>query len=748
MTPFALASCGSEAPAPVTPPPPGSGLQTAAPTPPAQTPRAAFENPGGMWMPEQIPDHAGTLKTLGLEIDPAQLSQPTSDVLSAVISLGGCSASFVSPDGLIATNHHCATGALQQNSTPQDNLLENGYLAKTRADEKWNGPTARVYVTQSFRDVTKDVRDGLEQIKDDAARYKKVEERTKALVAACEKARTGVRCSVASYFGGAEYRLIEQLEIKDVRLVFAPHAGVGNYGGEIDNWRWPRHSGDVSLFRAYVGKDGKPADHADSNVPYKPPHYLKLASKPLEQGDLVMVAGYPGVTNRLRTAEEVQQAVSWYYPRTIKFIEENVALLEDIGKKSPELKIKATPFIRGLNNGLTKFRGIMDGLTKGGLAAQKQKQEAQLSDWVINDPARKAAYGDVLPKMAELIAEQKKTREQDAALREVYRMVSLVDSAADIVRMAEERPKPDAERDPQYQERNWQRMEQAEIAQQKRYDPMIDKALFKLALQRAARLPDSERPAFVALIVGKGQPDDKAIDAAVEALYKSTKLGDVDTRVKLLKTAKTADLQKSKDPIIQLALKLRPTQKAMDDRDDALVGAMDLVRPRYIEMLRKFSPTPLAPDANSTLRITYGTVRGYSPSPGAPVYKPFTTISEMVKKNTGKEPFKVPELVLDAVKANKFGPYVDQKLGEVPVDFLSDLDITGGNSGSATLNSRGELVGLAFDGNYESMASDWLFMPEITRTIHVDLRYVMWLLDAVYGGQQLIEEMGGKPAFK
>jgi hypothetical protein len=751
LSPLLLAvtavACGPETPNPVTPesaalPPAATNPAAAAPAPPAAA-KPAFENPGGMWMPEQLAQQAPTLKSLGLEIDPAALSQPTSELLGSVVSLGGCSASFISSDGLIATNHHCATGALQYNSTPQENLLQNGYLAKTRADERWNGPTARVLVTQSLRDVTKEMRDGIDAIKDDAARQKKVEEHQKALVAACEKGRPGLRCNVASYFGGAQYRLIEQLEIKDVRLVFAPHEGVGNFGGEIDNWRWPRHDADVSLFRAYVGKDGKPADHSADNVPYHPPHHFKIATKPLQAGDLVFVAGYPGQTNRLRTAGEVEEAVSWFYPRAIKFIEENVAVLEQLSKTSPELAIKANPRIRGLNNALTKFRGIMDGLVKGGLAAQKTKTEGDLKAWVAADATRKAAYGDVLDRLAGLENDRRKTRDQDAALDQVYQMVNLVRSAGTIVRMAEERPKPDAERDPGFQERNWQRHEQMETAQQKRYDQAMDRALFKLALQRAARAPEKDRAPFVAMVLGKGEVTDARIDKALEALYKDTKLEELDTRVKLFKTAKLADLKKSKDPLMQLALKLRPLQKAMDDRDDAFTGALAVIRPRYIAMLQNWSPGPLAPDANGTLRVTYGTVRGYKPTADAPIYRPFTTLSEMVKKHTGKEPFNAPAPVLAAFNAKKFGSYVSADLGEVPVDFLSDLDITGGNSGSATLNSRGELVGLAFDGNYESMASDWLFMPSITRTIHVDLRYVLWLLDAVYGGDHLVKEMGG-----
>jgi hypothetical protein len=750
----AVSACGPEVPLPVTPPPPDPPLPPVAtsanaPAPVVKAPKplkTSFENPGGMWMPEQLPEQAATLKAVGLEIDPAALSQPTSEILGAVVSLGGCSASFVSDEGLIITNHHCATGALQFNSTPKENLIVDGYLARTRADERWSGPTARIFVTQASRDVTKEVRDGLEKIKSDKDRHDKIEEHTKALVSACEKDRPGMRCTAAEYFGGQQYRLIEQLEIRDVRLVFAPHEGVGNFGGEVDNWRWPRHDGDVSMFRAYVGKDGKPADHSPDNVPYHPPRRLKIAQKPLEQGDMVMVAGYPGQTNRLRTADEVEDNVSWGYPRRIKFCEENLALLDTLTKGNPELKIKATPFIRGLGNTLTKFRGILDGLGKGGLAEQKKKEEAELKAWILADPARKATYGEVLDTMTKLSVELRKTREADAALGEVYRMVSLVEAAGKIVRMAEERPKADAKRDPAFQERNWQRMEQAEASGQKRYDRTLDKALLKLVLQRAVRIPGKDRVAVLTTIVGKGDVTDAKIDAAIDALYQGTSLEDLDGRVKLLKTATTADLKKSKDPLIQLALKLRPLQKVVNDRGDAYEGAIATLKPRFIEALQKHSKTPLAPDANSTLRVTYGTVRGYSPQPGAPVYAPFTAASEMVKKHTGTEPFNAPSVVLDAIKAKKFGPYVDPDLGEVPVDFLSDLDITGGNSGSATLNARGELVGLAFDGNYESMASDWLFMPSVTRTIHVDVRYILWLLDAAYGGDHLLKEMGVTPA--
>ena len=724
-----LAACGGEPPqaavSPATPSDPAtSAAARSAPPPKDAETSPRFENPGGMWMPHQIAGaHAAKLKELGLAIDPASLADPTSGVLGAVVSLGGCSASFVSPEGLIATNHHCATGALQHNSTAQANLLKDGWLAKTRAEEKNNGPTARVFVTQKVSDVTEKVRAGLDAIKDDKQRFKTVEKRQKEIVAACEKGRPTMRCSVSSFYEGAQHYLVEQLEIRDVRLVWAPPAGVGNYGGEIDNWRWPRHTGDVSLFRAYVGKDGKPADFSADNVPYKPPHYLHVAKDPLRENDLVFVAGYPGRTYSLKTKPEVEEAVSWWYPRRQKMFEDYLAKLEAVTKDDKEAQIRATWYVRRFANALTNTKGQIEGLTKGGLAAQKEKAEAELR-------AASPAAASALDEIAKVVAEHQKHLENDAAVEEIA-LPRLVSAAVTIVRMAEERAKPDAERDPQYQQRNWARIEQSLKALSTSYHRKVDEAVLGLALERTKRLAPSLDFGFAAADISK--------------MYQATKLEDEKARAELLTKGTTAQLKASKDPLIQLAVRLRPLQKAAEDRSEQLAGKMALLKPKYIEALRAFKKTEIAPDANGTLRVTYGTVRGYRPTPEAKAFKPFTVLSEVVAKNKGQEPFDAPPRLVEAFKAKKLGPYVDEKLGEVPVDFLSDLHITGGNSGSATMNAKGELVGLAFDGNYEAMASDWVFVPSITRTIQVDFRYVMWLLDAVDGGDHILRELGVEP---
>jgi hypothetical protein len=540
-----------------------------------------------MWMPHQMAAHQDKLKELGLTIDPKELTDPTSNTLSAIVSLGGCSASFVSPEGLVITNHHCAVAALQYNSKPEANLLKTGFLAKTKDDERSNGPTARVLVTQKVTDVTSKVYDakatGTAARMTDRARFKLIEKNQKDIVAECERGRPGVRCGVSSFYDGAMYYLIEQLEIRDVRLVYAPASGVGNYGGEIDNWRWPRHSGDVSIFRAYVGKDGQPADYSKDNVPYKPAHYLKVAQKPLREGDLVMVAGYPGRTFSLRTRAQVEEAVSLIYPRSQKFCEDALATLEQF--KDGEAAIRANPLVRRFGNNLTNYKGQLDGLVKDGVLQKKIDREAALAKWIDEDPARKAKYGTVLADIAKMYEDQKKTLESDLELRGEFLLPKLVSSAYTIVRMAEERAKADKDRHPDYQERNWSKIVQAQEAMENTYSRQVDLAMFNLALTRADKVDPKQRADVRGLIEKLGLVNRNATPykPAVNIMFEDSQLEKKDVRVDLTKKATLAELKKSKDPMIRFALALRPLLKAAEERDEAFDGRMAVLKPAYFE---------------------------------------------------------------------------------------------------------------------------------------------------------------------
>ncbi len=706
----------------------------------------AFENPGGMWMPVQMEAHAETLRKLGVGFEPEALADPTQFPLNAVVSLGGCSASFVSEQGLVITNHHCVTRGLQHNSTPEKNLLRDGFLAETIEDEPSAGPTSRIFVTTSFTDVTQKVLPGLEKIADPTERFKELDKRVKALDKTCEAKSEDTRCRIASYFEGAQFFEIEQLEIKDVRVVYAPHAGVGVFGGEVDNWRWPRHTGDYSFLRAYVGPDGKPAPYSEDNIPYKPVAHLELASTPLRPGDFAMVAGYPGRTYRLKTADEVATATNYSYPTRIARNEAYIATLEALTKDDRDLAIKAASRLRGLHNSLTNAKGMRDGLGAGGLLDRKRELESDLKAWIESDDARKTEYGDVLAALSEVSDKRAKTRVRDDATSELLRASTLLGVAGMVWTVGEKRS------DEELEEQTVVAMQQRLGSLGKSYDPRLDRATMKLALMRTSALPEADRPdAILKAIVGDKATfplDEAAADKALEKLYGKTKLGDPKVRLSWLRTATKPKLERSKDPFFKLSKALKEATADIRARQQVYEGTMAALRPRYVAALRAFTNGPLAPDANSTLRVSFGTVRGYKTSPEADVYHPFTTVSQMLAKQTGEEPFNAPPRVIEAAKTAKETSYVDPALGDVPLDFLADLDITGGNSGSATLNAKGELIGLAFDGNYESIASDWVFMPDVTRSIHVDIRYILWVMDHVDGAHRLMEEMGATPQSK
>ncbi|HEU4734746.1 MAG TPA: S46 family peptidase [Kofleriaceae bacterium] len=716
---------------------------------PALAFRQRYANPGGMWLPQQmtLPGHIETFRSMGVEIDAKTLSDPLAAPLNAVVSLGGCTASFVSPDGLIVTNHHCAQGALQFNTDKKagQNLVEDGFLARTRAEEKSAGPAQRVFVAQAFKDVTKEVRDGLDKIKDPVARKEESEKRIKALLAACEKDRPSVRCNVKPYFGGNSYIQTENLEIRDVRLVYAPARSVGDFGGEVDNWHWPRHTGDWSFYRAYVGKDGSPADYSPDNVPFHPQGHLQVTSAGLKPGDFVMITGYPGFTGRTRTASEIHHEVEWALPYTIAFLKERYAIAESHVADESETGTKATVMKQFTQNGLAKDEGVLAGLTRGDLLAQKDDLDKRIKAWAAQ-PGHEA-FKQAIDRLEQVGAEARRTARVDFDRRVAFDGSRLLAIALNLTHWADERTKKNEDRRPGFQERDLKPALAAQKQFARTYDRTLDRATFRLGLVRALALPEADRPWLAALLdARKGAKINEAlIDKTLDAWYAAQQIEDEKLRISLLQTGTTAQLKASKDPFIKAALRVWPTVKAEEKKADARQGELLLVTPPYVEAMRQVLGGQLAPDANSSLRISYGTVRSFKPESKDPADSPLTLASQIVAKTTGKEPFNTPPKLVEAIKARKFGPYADPAASDLPIDFLCDLDITGGNSGSPILNNKAQLVGLAFDSTIEGLASDIVFDPATTRSIGVDARYMLWTLDLLDGGDHLIKEMGLTP---
>lgn len=694
----------------------------------------------GMWMPQQVPQLAAELRQAGLKIDPNRLSDLLGDPLGAVISLGGCTASFVSPEGLVVTNHHCAQGSIQFNSTPQRDLIKNGFLARTRDDELPAAPGSRIFVTTKIEDVTDRVTGRLPARLTDADRARTIERREKELIDECERAG-GVRCRVGSFFEGSQYLRTTQAEIRDVRLVYAPAEGIGNFGGETDNWMWPRHTGDFAFYRAYVGKDGKPADFSRENVPFRPAHWLKVSTEGINPGDLVIVAGYPGRTFRYRTGYEVANAQQFTIPTTIRYATELNRILREVGEGKREVEILNASRIRGNDNLLKNYVGTLENLNRGKIAAQRQERERELSAWMAATPERTKTYGEVLGRIQSLDEQHFSTRERDLLMSWIGRSSPMLAQAQRIYRWSVEKTKKDLDRESGYRDRDVPMMMQASDRVQRQIHVESDRAGLRFFLLEAEKLPAGQRIKAIDDAVAAAAGVDKFLDQ----LYANTKVHIAQER-KAMYDQSRAQLDARDDAMIDFAAALLPLHLQIEERDKQLTGAMSRVRPLYLQALREMTAGRLYPDANSTLRLSFGKVVGYEPR-DAVKYEAQTTLSGVLAKTTGKDEFDTPDTLLAAARARNFDGYTDPQLGDVPVNFLADCDITGGNSGSATLNARGELAGLAFDGNYEALGSDYLVDPDISRSIHVDAVYMVWIMDAVDRAHHLLREMGLTPKF-
>ncbi|WP_298337106.1 S46 family peptidase [uncultured Erythrobacter sp.] len=693
----------------------------------------------GMFTPAQLPDIADQLQEAGLELDPSDLTDLTGFPMGAVISLGGCSASFVSAEGLVVTNHHCARGSVQFNSTAENNYLENGFLAGTKGDELPAAPGSRIYVTTELTDVTDRVREGTLDMSP-VDRYAAIEQRRKDITAECE-AEPGFRCLVASFYGGAEYTLIKRLEVRDVRLVYAPADSIGKYGGDIDNWQWPRHTGDFAFYRAYVAPDGSAADFSEDNVPYAPEHHLKVNAAGLDDGDFVMVAGYPGSTNRYTLLAEVQNTFGWTYPTFQGLLTSWIQTIENAAPEGSDARVKYESRLAGLNNFEKNLRGQIDGARRVGLVDRRAAREAALADWIAADEAR-ADYAPAIEALSELSVESATASRTNFWYNNATRP-ALLSAAQRLYRLSKERELPDAEREPGYQERDMTFFRQGLQALDRRYDARVDQSEWTLFLTGYLGQPAEERVAVFDQALGLTA--DTTVDdlhALLASYYEGTTLGDGEIRLAMME-ADAATIEASDDPFVKLAVALYEYERGLEDAAEERGGRALALRPAYMEAItawqREEGGLPY-PDANSTLRITFGNVMGGSPFDGM-AYMPFTSLEGITQKDTGKEPFNSPQSQLDAIEAKDYGSYELDSIGSVPVNFMSDLDVTGGNSGSATLNAQGELVGLLFDGTFESVNSDWDFDPRTTRSIHVDSRYMLWVMEKVDGAQVLIDEM-------
>ena len=682
----------------------------------------------GQWQPHQLPQLKSELKRIGITIPAEKLADLGKHPMSAMASLGGCSASFVSNAGLAVTNHHCAYGAVQRNSSALRNLIADGFLAKTRAEELPAGPSERMYVTDKVETVTTRVTGGLAANLSGRARYEQIQNRTKGLILECEQDKA-YRCSVPSFHRGLEYYRIRQLMIRDVRLVYAPSDKIGNFGGDIDNFEWPRHTGDFAFLRAYVGKDGRPADPSADNVPYQSKDFLQVSAEGLKAGDPILLAGYPGRTSRYKLPVEIRHARDIAYPRRVA---ESQADLNEIAKATQdnaESVVRYASVAKSINNGMKKSQGLIDGFARKDIAAIKDGQNAEFRAWF----SKNGKDASLLGELEQVIAADINLSEQEFAWT-VATHSDMLRSARSLYRLALERKKPDAEREPGYQERD-QAFIKARLARlEQSFVSSVDQARWQAALQRYAQLPADTHPAGLDALLPAA--------SSIATLYTQTQLSNTAQRLAWMEKDAEA-MKQSSDAFLQLATRMYQVSDNLENNRKEIDGNLERIIPRHMQAViawKQAQGKPVYADANSTLRVTFGTVAAYSPRDGI-TKGPFTTVEGIVEKSAKEAPFITPPALLDAVKAKRYGVFRDATLGTVPVNFLSSADTTGGNSGSAVMNKRGELVGLNFDSTYESVTKDWYFDSAITRAIHVDIRYMLWVMKELDHADNLLKEM-------
>jgi len=687
----------------------------------------------GMWEPYQMESLKKELRASGYRGNVSNVSDLFKHPMNAIVSLGGCSAAFVSDTGLIATNYHCIERSyLQFNSNAESDLFETGFVARTKEDEKKSAPGSRVYVTLDSSNITDKVLFGLSDTTQALDRAKIIEDNKKEIIKNCETSDE-IECRVRSFFSGEIYKLEKVLKIKDVRLVYAPPAYIGEYGGEIDNWMYPRHTGDFALLRAYTAKDGSSKEFNKDNVPYKSDSFLKISAKGVEDGDFVMVVGYPGRTNRLLTLNEIKWDLETGFYETVKFLKRGIDLIEQNTISSNGSKLKYRGLKSGYENYYKKISGQIDG------AENFKLLESEEINWInfigfVESSANETDKAYLNELLALIDQEQKKN-----IARSYFGNSALISQAQRIYRNAVERESIDSERKSGYQERDQERIANRIKALDYSYDHEVDRVIFLDRLMTYKNFDKSYRRATYSKLLRLDE-NEEVVTQRVNEIYK-TKYKNSKNFLNMMNLT-LEELNSSQDPLI-IFIKDIFEESLEYEKESERVGAQrQLLKSKFNNLLRKYyesSGRQMYADANGTLRVTYGNVAGVSLQDGIR-YEPFTRLEGIAQKHSGKKPFKASDQLLSLIENKDYGKYEYKPINSVPVNFISTLDITNGNSGSATINAKFELVGLAFDGMLETIIADYKHIPE-ARTISVDSRYLLWTLEKLERADNILEEL-------
>ncbi|MFZ0281776.1 MAG: S46 family peptidase [Bacteroidales bacterium] len=653
---------------------------------------------------------------------------------AVVIFGGGCTGELISPEGLLITNHHCGYGQIQKHSTLEHDYLTDGFWAMSAGEELPN-PGLTITILKWMEDVTGTVLEGVKEGMDQVEREKIISSNIGQIQVRATEGNE-YRASVRPFFMGNQYFLFVNEVFRDVRLVGAPPSAIGKFGGDTDNWIWPRHTGDFSMFRVYAGKDNKPADYSPDNVPYKPAYYFPISLKGVKEGDFTMVFGYPGSTSEYVPSYHIDMVKNHLDPVLIEVRTKKIEILQSAINSDPLLRIKYSAKIAGIANSWKKWQGEIQGLQRMNTIGKKEEFEAKLTKWIESDKTRQSEYGDILPSYRSLYAGFREYTLVNSFTSEVMNGIETVNFSRSISGLADLYEKNSGTEEIQKAKAG---LTEAARLFFKDYDKETDRKLFVSLLSLYGKTLDIkwQSPGYIKLKdYCRGD-----FEKIAGKLYDQSIFADEAKFVSFVKNfGKTSVNKLKRDQFYILAMDASDfLTKNVRPELNRLNGEIQKLNKDFMLAQMEFDNKVFYPDANSTLRVAYGTVQGYNPK-DAVYYTAYTTLKGIIEKDNPEiYDYDVPDKLKELFANRDFGRYTQD--GEVPVCFIANNHTTGGNSGSPVINSEGYLIGINFDRAWEGVASDMAFNPDQSRNISLDIRYALFIIDKFAGAGYLLKEM-------
>ncbi|MFN4082592.1 MAG: S46 family peptidase [Bacteroidia bacterium] len=681
------------------------------------------------------------LQKAGLKIKPIELYNPNGvSLIDAIVRVGGCTGSFVSNDGLIITNHHCAFSFVQAISTTQNNYINDGFLAQTREQEvQAKGLTCKI--TVSYTDVSARVLENTYDISNPVERTQAIAKNIKKITDEENKMNEGLQCEVSEMFTGKTYVIFRYKTLKDIRLVYVPARSIGEYGGEKDNWVWPRHSGDFAFLRAYVAPDGSSADYSPANVPYKPTKILKVNPKGVNQNDFVFILGYPGRTFRNQPAAFYKYHEEYMLKYVSDLFDWQIAKMESLGQNNEALQIKYAARIKSLANVTKNYKGKMQGFRRVGLTQKKYNDEAALQQFIDANKQLNEKYGNVIPRINELYNHIITYAPRNLWFDYVYGVSPQFNFASALYNYSVQyNGLKTAEEKQEFIKNNLPRLKQLYGRLFSSFDNLFEPDAMIKMITDAQKFDAKNRIKAIDDLALKFKTQQAFINN-VNSVYQKTKLTDSKFMASLF-DSNSDKIFKLKDPMLDFVSGFTTEGEKYDAEDKNIEGELIGLLAKYAEAKSVFMQRQFIPDANATLRFTFGYVRGYYPN-DAEYHAPFTTLSGVIEKEDGKD-YELLQVIKDLYKQRDFAGLYHPELKDLPVNFLYNLDTTGGNSGSPVLNENGELVGVNFDRAFTATINDYAWNEAYSRSVAVDIRYIIWIVKKVAKADYILQEMNVK----